>query len=201
MILVACLLFGCSSKPAAPDASKTATADMGHTQIDAGLDATVAVSTSDMGQSNDAGRTADVDASVDADVSVEAGIDAGADATETALGRLCIRGPGTHARVGKGTARPDDERLEIRAQKVNSGVILKVGDQKVTVKGKQGGVIEGLALDQRHRVSVRYVSGGKGGGFSFRFEEGNEICAYYNGMYNNWRLRPVGRRACGPCSK
>jgi hypothetical protein len=116
-------------------------------------------------------------------------------------GRLCIKGPGIYDMVGKGaSARQEMDKWRAAARRVNAGMVLTIGDREVTVRGTQGGSIEGLALDKRHAAKVRTVDGSDGGGFRFRFDEGEDsICAYYNGFYDNWRLRPVGKKGCGPC--
>lgn len=159
--------------------------------------------------STDAGVVDAVDAALDAtDLgSDDAAVDAAADGTgaETdaavATGQLCIKGPGTHSMVGKGSSnREDVAAFEARAKKVNGGMILSIEDRNVTVRGKDGGTLDGLDLTGRHRVKVRFVDGGSHHGFLLRFPDGTRrMCAYYNEFYDNWRLRPVGKRGCGPC--
>ena len=78
--------------------------------------------------------------------------------------------------------------------------MLAIDEKEATVRGKTGATIEGLALHKKHRVSARFADGGSHHGFSFRFKsDQTETCAYYNGFYDNWRVRDVGRKGCGPC--
>ena len=83
---------------------------------------------------------------------------------------------------------------------INTGLIIRVGEAEVSVRGKEGAVIEQLAVGERQSAKVFATDGSKEGGFRFKLsDEEPSICAYYNGFYDNWRLRPVGKKGCGPC--
>lgn len=194
-------LMGCTSNKQAPTQSEPPiVSESSVTVVDAGLfDATTPKSVG----SDAAASPASVSAAV-AGTPPEVGVDASPsiDAERAHAGRLCIKAPGKHTSVGKGSSdRPDPGAWEARAKKVNGGLVLRIDGQEVTVRGDDGGMLDGLDPTERHRVGVTFVEGGSHWGFLLRFPEGeHRLCAYYNGFYDNWRLRPVGKRGCGPCA-